>query len=111
MANMVKKQEFSALEKIRAKKYALDLISSVLATVESRRQDVEMSYEKIGKSDKQSKHWKTGELIWEDEEKTIPKYDDLYDYVKKSELSRDDEIDLSVLDKFTDYLITFTEII
>ena len=36
------------------------------------------SYEVIGKENEQARDWRTGELKWEDEEKTIPYFKNVY---------------------------------
>lgn len=58
--------------------------------------DRTMSYEVVGKEEEQATSWRTGELLWEDEEHTIPKYRDKYDYVPKKELDEDDQITIDV---------------
>ena len=62
--------------------------------------DKTMEFAVVGKEEEQASHWKTGELLWEDEEKTIPKYRDRYDYVPKAELDEDDQITIDVCKAF-----------
>ena len=62
--------------------------------------DKTMTYDVVGKETEQARSWKTGELLWEDEEHTIPKYRDKYDYVPKKELDEDDQITIDVCTGF-----------
>lgn len=62
--------------------------------------DKSMTYDVVGKEEEQARSWKTGELLWEDEEHTIPKYKNKYDYVPKTELDEDDQITIDVCNGF-----------
>lgn len=42
-------------------------------------------YECVGKETEQARDWRTNELLWDDEEHTIPRYRDRYEYVPVSE--------------------------
>ena len=63
----------------------------------------EMDYRPVGKETEQAKDWRTGELKWEDEEKTIPYYKDVWDYVRKDEddISEEDRIMIDVCKAFS----------
>jgi len=69
----------------------LEIIGEVLDFLEEKRRDTGMEYRAVGKTDKQARNWRTDELLWEDEEHTIPKYEDKYDYVEipEEELSEE----------------------
>lgn len=62
--------------------------------------DKSMTWDVVGKEEEQARHWKTYELLWEDEEHTIPKYKNKYDYVPKAELDEDDQITIDVCNGF-----------
>lgn len=62
--------------------------------------DKSMTWDVVGKEEEQATSWKTGELLWEDEEHTIPKYKNKYDYVPKAELDEDDQITIDVCNGF-----------
>lgn len=62
--------------------------------------DKSMTWDVVGKEEEQARHWKTDELLWEDEEHTIPKYKNKYDYVPKTELDEDDQITIDVCKGF-----------
>ena len=68
-------------DKIVAKKAFLTVLEKLAESLESQKRDVLTDYKVIGKEEKQATNWKTGELLWEDEEKTIPKYDNKWGYV------------------------------
>lgn len=62
--------------------------------------DKSMTWDVVGKEEEQARSWKTNELLWEDEEHTIPKYKNKYDYVPKAELDEDDQITIDVCNGF-----------
>lgn len=62
--------------------------------------DKSMTWDIVGKEEEQARSWKTDELLWEDEEHTIPKYKNKYDYVPKTELDEDDQITIDVCKGF-----------
>lgn len=49
------------------------------------------SYEVIGEEEEQATDWCTGELLWEDDEQTIPKHRSKYGYVEKSMLTDEEQ--------------------
>lgn len=68
-------------DKIVAKKAYLTVLEKLADSLEAQKKDVLTDYRIIGKEDKQATNWKTGELLWEDDEKTIPHYADMWGYV------------------------------
>jgi len=70
------------LDVISAKGEILKKISEAIKDFEK---DTIMEYKVVGKESEQATDWRTGELKWEDEEKTIPYYRDKYDYVRLTE--------------------------
>ena len=69
------------MTRVQIKKAQLEVIEKLLNTLSDMRRDATQDYRVIGKEDKQATNWKTGELLWEDEEKTIPRYDNKWGYV------------------------------
>ena len=74
----------------------IEVLERLDATLDSMEKDVLYSYECVKETvtDRQKTHWKTGELLWKDEEHTIPEYvvEREYDYVKKETLDEEDEL-------------------
>lgn len=87
-------------DKIVAKKAYLSVLEKLADSLEAQRKDVLTDYRVIGKEDTQATNWKTGELLWEDEEKTIPKYDNKWGYVDipEEELSAEAKATLKAID-------------
>lgn len=91
---------------IKEKKALLNVLDEVLRDLSEKRKNLRCSYECVGHTDVQKTHWKTGELLWEDEEKTIPKYEKIYDYIERpeDELSEECKYDLSAIDTIIKHL-------
>ena len=79
------------LAKLRAE--ALDV---AYRAVENEAKYIGKDYRVVEKDYKQKTDWKTGELQWEDEEKTIPKMEDRWDYVDIPEDELSDEVKLKI---------------
>ena len=71
--------------KFKEKQYVAELLNKLYCDIEREEKDCMQEYRRVGTTDVQETHWKTGELLWLDEEKTIPKMRDKWDYVQKSE--------------------------
>ena len=69
------------LTKLQQKKAQVGVLEKLFETLAEMEKDTVNDYRVVGKREEQAKNWRTGELLWEDEEKTIPKYEDKYDYV------------------------------
>ena len=82
--------------KFQEKQILAEVLSELYNTVEEKEKRVHYEYKVVGKKDTQSKDWRTGELLWEDEEKTIPKYDNDWQYVEKEDLTEEDELKIKV---------------
>ena len=84
--------------KFKEKQIMAEILNELYNVVDKKEEDCRQEYRKIGVTDEQAKHWKTGELLWEDAEKTIPKMVDVWDYVMKSdeEMSEDDYVRIKV---------------
>ena len=83
--------------KFKEKQYVAEILGRLYSQVLSEEKDCVQDYRRVGVTDVQETHWKTGELLWEDEEKTIPKMRDKWDYVAKSkeDMNEDDYAKLS----------------
>ena len=86
---------------ILEKREMLDILERFERILNDEEQDVGQIYKIVGKETEQATDWKTDELLWEDEEKTIPKYRDRYDYVAKTddEMTEKDFARLSAISK------------
>lgn len=85
-------ENINKVSAIKVKKAVLEVLEVLEDRLDTEKRDVTMVYDVIGKETEQAKHWKTGELKWDDEEQTIPHYDNVYDYVdKKPEQYTDDD--------------------
>lgn len=82
--------------KFKEKQILAEILNDLYNEVESKEKSALTSYTPVG--ERQAKDWRSGELLWEDEEHTIPKMEKEWDYVAKSddELSEDDRIKLKV---------------
>jgi len=83
---------------LREKKVTLEILENLFETLEREEQYAKQEWRCVGKEEEQATNWKTGELLWEDEEQTIPKYKDKYEYVDKEELTEDDKIKLNAIE-------------
>lgn len=83
---------------ITTKKAVLEVIEKLYNELDNLTTETTKTYKKVGVDEtKQRTHWRTGELIWEDEEQTIPSYEPIYDYVDKTDEEMTDE-DVATLD-------------
>ena len=82
--------------KFKEKQFTAEILSDLYETVESKERDIRTNYQPIGEV--QEKDWRTGELLWEDDEQTIPKMTKEWGYVDKDDddLSEDDKLKLKV---------------
>lgn len=82
---------------IKTKRITLEYLEQLMESLNRFEDDVKKEWAVVGKEEEQAKDWRTDELLWEDEEKTIPKYRDKYDYVPKKELDEDDKTKLDAI--------------
>lgn len=75
--------------KFKEKQAIAEILDELYRIVQTKEDDVHNDYRVVGKE--QAKDWRSGELQWEDEEKTIPKMTDKWDYVPKSDEELDHE--------------------
>lgn len=82
--------------KFKEKQFTAEILSDLYEEVESKERSIRTHYQPIGEV--QDKDWRTSELLWEDEEKTIPKMEKEWGYVDKDEeeLTEDDRMKLKV---------------
>jgi len=75
----------TTINKIAVKKAQLEIIERFTRVLEEMKNDARTDYRITGKETEQARSWKTDELLWEDEEKTIPKYRDRWESVELTE--------------------------
>lgn len=71
--------------KIQIKKAELEVYEALLNELDQLEKGTMTDFRIIGTSDEQETDWRTGELKWEDEEKTIPKYRSIWGDVELTE--------------------------
>jgi hypothetical protein len=78
------------VNKFKAMQAKAEILDELYVRVQERYKSAFQEYRNTGKQE-QAVDWKTSELLWEDEEKTIPKMKDVYDFVDvpEDELSED----------------------
>ncbi len=81
----MKKTTEKKVSVIAEKREMLEILERFERVLNDEEEDVGKIYKIVGKETEQARDWKTDELKWEDEEKTIPLYRDKYDYVDKTE--------------------------
>ena len=76
--------------KFKEKQAIAEILDELYRIVDEKENSAHTEYKVVG--EEQAKDWRTGELQWEDEEKTIPKMTGKWDYVVKTdeELDRED---------------------
>lgn len=87
-------KQFTVFQK---KREMLNVMERLFKILDDEEEDLKQSYEVIGKEEEQATNWKTGELLFVDEEKTIPLYRDKYGYIDRKESDYTD-IDFAKLD-------------
>jgi len=87
----------TSLQKLKVKAQVLDIVKDFYERLDRYEEESSLEYTVVGKSEEQAVDWHTKEPLWEDEDKTIPKYRDKYDYVKKEDLSDDDKARLEAI--------------
>lgn len=79
----------TSVQKLKVKKEVITYLENVFSKLQDYEDNVKKNWQPVRDTDEQDTHWKTGELLWEDEEQTIPKMKKEYDYVDKKELDED----------------------
>lgn len=85
------------MNKFVEKKILCEKLEEVNSFIEDKIHDVMYSYEYLG--DVQANDWRTGELLWEDEEKTVPKMQGDWGYKLKDSLTEEDEANIEAMRK------------
>ena len=87
--------------KFEEKKIEMDILSDLFKVVEQKAKDAHTEFRCVGITDEQATHWKTGELLWEDESCTVPKMKEKWEYVEVpyDELSENNRITIKVCEK------------
>jgi len=82
--------------KFKEKQFLAEILSDLYNEVEQKEKNARTNYVPVG--EKQSRDWRSGEMLWEDEEKTIPKMEKEWGYVDKDEedLTDDDKLRIRV---------------
>ena len=83
--------------KFKEKQFTAEILNDLYNEVEEKERSIRTTYTRIG--EKQDTDWRRGgELLWEDEEKTIPKMTDEWGYVDRDEeeLTEEDRLKLKV---------------
>ena len=82
--------------KFEEKRILAEVLNELYETVQRKENDVHSEYKVVGQE--QAKDWRSGELRWEDEEKTIPKMSDKWESVPKADedLTEEDKLRIKV---------------
>jgi DNA/RNA-binding domain of Phe-tRNA-synthetase-like protein len=85
--------------KFMERKIEAEILVEIYEELETKLKNATKRYECVGKESEQARNWKTDELLWEDEEHTIPKYRDRYDYVEvpEDELTEEEKMKTRVI--------------
>lgn len=90
-------------------KKRIEILERIDTLLDDIERDASMEYVVIKETQthKQQTSWRTGELLWEDDEHTIPKYviDKEYGYVAKSTLDVDDKITIDCVNEIRKSLV------
>ena len=90
-------------------KMRVEILERLDDTLKAIERDVRMEWGVISETitDEQATHYRTGELLWEDEEKTIPKYKvhREYDYIPRTEFDEESKIKLDQIESIRKALL------
>lgn len=83
-------------KKFEEKRILASVLNDLYESVDTMERAVHLEYKRVG--EEQAKDWRTGELKWEDEEKTIPKMTDKWENVTKDDedLTEEDKLKIKV---------------
>lgn len=79
------KKPVVTVNKFAVKKAQLEILEKFNSVLEDMKKEATTEYRCVGKEEEQARDWKTDELKWEDEEKTIPYYRNKYEDVELTE--------------------------
>lgn len=80
--------------KFEEKRILAEVLNELYDDVQRKEDSVHTEYKIVG--EEQAKDWRTGELKWEDEEKTIPTMTNKWDTVSKADEDLTDEDKLKI---------------
>ena len=85
--------------KFKERQIEAEILGELYESLEDKLRYAGQSYKCVGKETEQARDYKTKELLWEDDEKTIPFYRDKYDYVDipEEELSEEQKLKAKVI--------------
>lgn len=91
--------------KFKAKK--AEILNELYDNLDSKLRDETKRYTNVGLEDEQAKDWRTGELMWDDEEHTVPHYNPKYEYidVPEDEMSEDQKARIKAIHDIQNNLI------
>lgn len=96
---------------IVTKRAMLEVLERLYRDLDDEKQNCLQVYKQVGVDEtKQRRSWKTDELLWEDEEHTIPQYEPIYDYVDKTDEEMSDE-DVAKLDAINTIVKTLDKLV
>lgn len=93
------------MKEILKLQYKIDKVRRLIEILAEEEKDIKLDFVPVGRE--QRRNWKTQELEWEDEERTIPRMKDVYDLREKGELSEEDEMKLKVLNEIENCLLNY----
>lgn len=85
--------------KFKETKIRAEILGDLCEKLDSEEKSLQQKWSVVGKETVQAKHWRTEELLWEDEAKTIPKYANKYAAEPKedADYTEDERIRLNVI--------------
>lgn len=84
------------MTKFNEKRILCEKLEEVNSFIEEKIRSIAYSYDIVGEY--QREDWE-GNLLWEDEEQTIPKMSNKWDYIRKEEISQEEEVEIESLRK------------
>lgn len=84
------------MTKFNEKRILCEKLEEVNSFIEEKIRSIACSYDIVGEY--QREDWE-GNLLWEDEEQTIPKMSNKWDYIPKNSLSEEEEAMVEALKK------------
>ena len=91
-----------ATERVKERKYEIEILERICSLIEDEIKNVSNEYQLVGKEEEQARRYSTGELLYEDEEKTIPLYRDKYEFLPKQTLTDEDKARIAAYEKIAD---------
>ena len=88
-----------ATNKFMERKIEAELLGELYEKLDNDLKYSGRRYECVGKEAEQARDYKTNELLWDDEEHTIPRYRDRWEYVEipEDELTDEEKLRIKVI--------------